>query len=390
MRKLVSLLAAAAFVFAFGFGGAATGPATAAEPDLSAACDQADSVGGGQPGVSPGPTGNAATALGWDVGTGQCNGSFKTTADSSFPNNGSDGIELGMRAEQRREGQVPRNADLASGAGDYTVQLGADNTTPVAVNRAWWNFQHSIAYDGVIDNLDGLVFSIRTDVGANAPAAPQFDMLFLRPFIDDRQANTEPTATYDELYQTSQNPEFGYFTNLADDDANPDGDFDYDEEGAWMMTLVALKDDAFASVSICIHTPNAACDPSPAIAVYTCSPFEPPMDKTVMVKAKARRILPLKIVCTDENGIELTDQDIASPEVEVSKVGGGAVTTDGEEFLISGKGTDGNQFVYDGNRFWQFNLNTRNFSGEGAYEISVNPGGNDILAGGPTTTFVIN
>ena len=52
MRKLVSLLAAAAFVFAFGFGGAATGPATAAEPDLSAACDQADSVGGGQPGVS--------------------------------------------------------------------------------------------------------------------------------------------------------------------------------------------------------------------------------------------------------------------------------------------------------------------------------------------------
>ena len=176
MRKFSILTAGVAVALAFGVGGAATGPATAAEPDLSAACDLADSVGGGQAGVSPGPTFNSATALGLDIGSGQCNGSFKTTGDSLFPNDGSDGIELGMRAEQRREGQVPRNADLASGAGDYTVQLGADNTDPVASNRTWWNFQHSIAYDGVIDNLDGLVFSIRTDVGANLPRFPQFDM----------------------------------------------------------------------------------------------------------------------------------------------------------------------------------------------------------------------
>ena len=178
------------------------------EADISASCNLSDTVGGGQLGVSPGPTGDSSTALGLDIGDGQCNGSFTTTTDPLFPSAGSDGIELGMRAEQRRNGQVPRNADLASGAGDYTVQLGADNTEPHATNRVWWNFQHSIAYDGTIDNLDGLVFSIRTDVGANAPRFPQFDMLVLRPFIDARNADTEPTATYAELYQTSANPDF--------------------------------------------------------------------------------------------------------------------------------------------------------------------------------------
>ena len=158
---------------------AVAAPGIAAEPNLSAPCGNPDTVGGGQPGLSPGPTGDPATALGWDVGSGQCNGSFTVTADPAFPAAGSDGIELGMRAEQRREGQVPRLPFLSSGAGDYQVQTGADNTDPVATNRAWWNVQHSIAYDGVINDLDALIWSIRTDVGANAPSAPQFDMLVL-------------------------------------------------------------------------------------------------------------------------------------------------------------------------------------------------------------------
>ena len=43
-------------------------------------CNDPDTVGGGQLGISPGPT-TPADSLGWDVGTGQCNGSFTVTQD---------------------------------------------------------------------------------------------------------------------------------------------------------------------------------------------------------------------------------------------------------------------------------------------------------------------
>jgi hypothetical protein len=89
-------------------------------------CDLADSVGGGAAGNSPGPVG-PPNSLGWDVGSGQCNGSFTVTRDTSFPSTGS-GIELGIRAEQRGQGQLTRK-----GAFDYEVQLGPD---PNQANRA--------------------------------------------------------------------------------------------------------------------------------------------------------------------------------------------------------------------------------------------------------------
>ena len=128
----------------------------------------ANAVTCGQPNEVAG--GGEGTSLGWDVGSGQCNGDFTVTNDPSFPSNGA-GIELGMRAEQRRIGQVPNNA------GDYEVQTGDDPGT--SGTRAWWNFQHSIAYDGNIGNLDSLKFVIRTDAGSSVPASP-VDMLPIR------------------------------------------------------------------------------------------------------------------------------------------------------------------------------------------------------------------
>lgn len=217
-------------------------------------CNEADTVGGGTLGNSPGPVG-PPTSLGWDVGGGQCNGSFTVTRDTAFPSADGDGIELGLRAEERRVGQV------TNGGGDYEVETGNDANAPPAVNRAWWNFHLSISYDGNITDLDALIFTIRTDVGANLPVSPAFDMLFLRPFIDARNNQPNATATYSDLYQVSHNPEFGWFTNPADDDANPDGDFDYDEEGAWRLTLWAIENGQTASASVCIHTPGAACNP---------------------------------------------------------------------------------------------------------------------------------
>ena len=110
-----------------------------------------------------------------------------------------------MRAEQRSVGQV------ANVGGDYEVEIGPDDTRPNP-NRAWWNFQQSIAYDGAIETSTS--WSSRS---APMPAARSRR----RPptcwrcaaTIDDRNNQPNPTATYGDLYQTSQNPLFGWLTD---------------------------------------------------------------------------------------------------------------------------------------------------------------------------------
>lgn len=215
----------------------------------AAPCNQPDNIGGGVPvGTSPGPVG-PPDSLGWDVGAGQCNGSFTSTTNV-FPGGA---IELAMRAEERSVGQVAR-----VGANEYVVQTGPDPTNPA---RAWWNFQQSIAYSD-IEALDSLTFTIQTISGPNLPDAPAFDLLALRGLIDDRNNQPNPTLLYGDLYQTSQNPVFGWFDATSDNDANPNDNFDYDEEGAWVLTITAVDGMSTASVSICIHTPGASCPPA--------------------------------------------------------------------------------------------------------------------------------
>jgi hypothetical protein len=335
----------------------------------AAPCNEGDTVGGGTLGISAGSTGTAS-GLGWDVGSGQCNGSFTTTSDSGFPSPDGDGIELAMRAEQRRVGQV------ANGGGDYEVETGADQPM-----RAWWNFQHSIAYDGDIGDLDALVFAIRTDAGSAVAAAPA-DLLFLRPAIDDRNDQPNPTTTYSDLYQTSQNPLFGWLTDGAS------GPYDLDEEGAWTLTLAASEAGQLASVSICIHTLNAACAAPPA--VYSCSGkeigrFDPPAGDSISLK-KPGRVIPLKVTCADADGNPLSSGDIAAPVVTVSQVPGGALPG---PFGSAGRGTPPDQFAASGSR-WQFNLDTGTLPGPGTYQISIDAGGDDLLLAAPVATLVID
>lgn len=226
--------------------------ATAHPLAAQAPCNESDTVGGGALGVSPGPVG-PPNSLGWDVGSGQCNGSFVITGDAGFPGGS---IELGLRAEQRRVGQVPRMME-----GDYEVQLGNDTNAPPAIDRAWWNFNLSIAYGGALTDLDALTLQIRTDVGDNQPSNPTVDLLAagLRAAIDARNNQPNATAAFSDLYQVSQNPEFGWFTHPNDTDANPTGAFNYDEEGAWRMRLSAVEGASEVAAEMCIHTPNAAC-----------------------------------------------------------------------------------------------------------------------------------
>jgi hypothetical protein len=331
------------------------------------ACNEADTVGDGTLGVSPGPVG-PPDSLGWDVGSGQCNGSFTTTVDGDFPSLDGDGLELGMRAEQRSVGQVDNNG------GDYEVETGPDDTEPNP-NRAWWNFQHSIAYDGNIDDLDELVFAIRTDAGSAVPAPPA-DLLALRATIDDRNNQSNPTATYSDLYQTSQNPLFGWLTDGAS------GPYDINEGGAWTLTLAALEDDALASVSICIHTPLESCDAPPA--VYTCDAFQPPANRTISIK-RAGRVIPLKVTCSDADGNAQGDGDIAAPVVTISQVPGGPLPG---PFGSRGQGSADGEFEFGGSH-WQFNLDTGSLPGPGTYQISIGAGGDDLLLGAPIGTLII-
>jgi hypothetical protein len=329
------------------------------------ACNEVDMVGGGAPGVSPGPVG-PPDSLGWDVGSGQCNGSFTTTLDGDFPSPDGDGLELGMRAEQRSVGQVDNNG------GDYEVETGADPTNSA---RAWWNFQQSIAYDGEIDEIDELVFAIRTDAGIAVPAAPA-DLLALRATIDDRNNQPNATATYSDLYQTSQNPLFGWLTDGAS------GPYDIDEDGAWTLTLAAFEDGALASVSICIHTPLESCDAPPA--VYTCDAFQPPANLTISIK-RAGRVVPLKVTCSDADGNAQGDGAIAAPVLTISQVPGGPLPG---PFGSQGQGTADGEFEF-GSSHWQFNLDTGSLPGPGTYQISIGAGGDDLLLGAPIATLII-
>ncbi len=189
-----------------------------------------------------------------------------------------------------------------------------------------------------------------------------------------------PTTTYSDLYQTSQNPLFGWLTDGAS------GPYDIDEEGAWTLTLAAIKGGHLADVSICIHTPSESCAAAPA--VYTCAGkevglFAPPADKAIGVK-RPGRVIALKITCTDSAGNELGDGDIAPPVVTITQMPGGPLSG---PFGSHGQG-DGDAFVFHGGQ-WQFNLDTGSLPGPGNYEISVSPGGSDLLLGAPVAALVI-
>ena len=339
---------------------------TAAPAAASGVCDNSATVGGGTLAVySPYP------GAGWDVGSGQCNGDFTVVTDPSFPGGP---LELGMRIEQRSAGQLnsPEHAGI-----NYEVQAGPDTTQPNNA-RAWWNFQHSIAYNGGIGNLDELTFVIRTDVGVFLPTYPAFDMLAARGTIDDRLL-PKSTTTFSDIYQTSQNPVFGWFSPAYNPLAYNDG--------AWMLTLYAVEAGKFSSVSICAHTPLRVCNPAPV--VYTCTGFEPPMDKDFVVKKKANRVLPLKMVCQDANGVALGPTAISAPIVQVTKtLPTGEETIPADTYLSAGQGTDGNEFVFDGSR-WNFNLQNKNFTGTGTYSITAVGGGTGLLVGAPIATFII-
>lgn len=129
------------------------------------------------------------------------------------------------------------------------------------------------------------------------------------------------------------------------------------------------------------------------IEVYSCIGFESPMNSGPVTVNK-NRVLPLKAQLVDQNGLLITDSDISFPpliQVVKALTGGEPPIDVTNESLPAGLGTDGNQFVYTIDGKWHYNLMTKNFSGPGAYNVSLVSGIETEYQVNPscTATFII-
>ena len=148
---------------------------------------------------------------------------------------------------------------------------------------------------------------------------------------------------------------------------NYEGDNDVDATNNWWG-------DASGPSGVGLGTGDAVSDYvlyDPWTPGYSCSGFEPPMDKGA-VKVKKNRVLPLKAELLDVDGNPVTGADIiAPPVIQVMFESGTAPAEDvTDDALSAGQGDDGNQFVFTGSN-WQFNLKTKNYSSPGTYTITM-------------------
>ena len=177
----------------------------------------------------------------WDVGTGQINGNFAVTNDSTFTGGA---IQLGLRGEQRSIGAITPSPLLSA---DYLAQTGAD---PLNSLRAWWNFQLSINYAGGITNLDSLTLSIVRVVGTNGTGGvfnllPGFGLVAGPGVIND-----DNTKTFDS-YLLSQNPTFGWLS--------PSYNLISTDPFAYHFALTATEGETTVTGTMCVHTAGQDC-----------------------------------------------------------------------------------------------------------------------------------
>ncbi len=185
---------------------------------------------------------NAATAdttVDWRQGNGNTGAHF-TTATDQFGAAAPLDIELGLRAIQRNVGTVTPAGNT------YVVQPGPS----AQLNRAWWNFDIHVNYEGTITDLDSLTLDISTGNGS-PPGASPFNLLALRAAIDCHVAgcaNGAPSnpdagggADPDHFFQASQNPTFAPWFQAP---------FDMFRPGTYTFTLTATEGDDSVSTSI--------------------------------------------------------------------------------------------------------------------------------------------
>jgi hypothetical protein len=125
------------------------------------------------------------------------------------------------------------------------------------------------------------------------------------------------------------------------------------------------------------------CDPSVPVTLV-CVGYEPPVHDEA-INVKKNRSIPFLAKLYD-NGVEVTDSDIASPPVIQVFYDASTPVEDLETFdgLSPGNAMDGNQFRYNG-YFWEFILKLKNCcSAKGTYTVIMDTGDNAEYLINPT------
>jgi hypothetical protein len=131
-----------------------------------------------------------------------------------------------------------------------------------------------------------------------------------------------------------------------------------------------------------------------SVPEVSCVGFEPPM-ANYPVKVKKNRALPLKAEVFEYSGAALSDLDLAAPPVVQvlydSGAGGDPIDVT-EDVLSAGQGSEGNQFVFNDEGYWQFNLKTNNYSAPGTYIVQMESGNGSEYVFSPTceTEFIVD
>jgi len=112
--------------------------------------------------------------------------------------------------------------------------------------------------------------------------------------------------------------------------------------------------------------------------VLSCAGFTAPFDKSLNLKKRSKRSIPVRMVLRNSDGVEITDLDVVSPPVvniSFDSSISGAGSTDDELLDPSVVSSSGNAFSYNyDNLSWEYRLGTRNLSSAGTYTVSVTSG----------------
>ncbi len=219
----------------------------------------------------------AAATITWNVGTGQGPDNFVVSTGELDDAT----IELGLRAQHRQSLVRP----VLTGE-VYSVETGHQGEAPdvngtgapSVTNRARWNFDLHVFFDGgIIANLGALRLDVNRTLGANTQE-DSFDLLALRAPIDchfapgicasgfpgtsgtdidgdnDLSDGSPFTPDPTQFYQGSQNPVFGSFSTTAFTPV-----FSFADEATYGFRLVALDSSGedFVSRTMCVNVSDA-------------------------------------------------------------------------------------------------------------------------------------
>jgi hypothetical protein len=270
------------------------------------------------------------------------------------------------------------------GAGWPNVRLAYNERFRVSAGSAAWKIL------ATPPDWTGLIVDNPWPDDGSATPLDQYFIQWRADSYDDRILESTAGGVEDYLFVFAVNIDDTFGEYATTQEPSPDGD-PFESDGSLRIWFGGQVVDPDNDYSVLEEGFDGVMELGP-MPVYSCSGFDPPMDKTVNVKKK-NRVLPLKMVLVESSGTEVTDQDIvARPVVEV-EYSAGAFPTDqeGEDFLSSGKGDGGNEFVFSGTS-WDFNLSSRNFRGAGTYTITAESGdlGEYVIDPTCTAIFVVN